>query len=232
MPCILDRIRQHGPRGDERGSTLVEVLAASAILTILVLGLSTLWTTVGRLSFDELLGQKAVFVLNGEMERLDSLYTTSSFGAGTRNSSTGYPSITNISGSGTRLSYDTSSVNASFVTKSLSTLQGNTAAVWETGSFSSTRNYVWLDQNRGILGRISWMEESLSLCGVAETGGQNIPCGCYSFSGFLGTILPGNCIELVLVLEYPFTVQSGAPVQMPNQTLRTITLSTIVGRRA
>jgi hypothetical protein len=227
MRCFLKR-----RRSDERGSTLVEVLAASAVLTVLVLGLSNLWVAVGGLSFNELLRQKAVFVLNGEMERLDALYTTSTFGAGTRESTSGYPAINNISGSGTRLSYDTSSVNASFVTKSLSTMQTNNSAVWETGGLFTTRNYVWLDQNRGILGRLSWMEESLSQCGVGEINGRNTPCGCYSFSGLLGTIIPGSCIEVVLVLEYPFTVQGGSPAQMPNQSLQTITLSTIVGRRA
>ena len=176
--------------------------------------------------FSQLLRQKAIFALNGEMERLNWLYTTSSFGAGTRLATSGYPTITNVSGSGSRLVYDTTSTNASFVVTSSASLQASNAAVWETGTGASTRNYVWLDQDRGILAQLSWSELPLSQCNAG--GGVNSACVCNAFSGSGN----GNCVQLLLVLNYPFIIQGGVAVQMPAQTAKTLTLRTIVGRRA
>jgi hypothetical protein len=236
MPACRNRRR----RSDEQGYLLIEVLAAMTILSILVLGLANLWSVLGGLSFSQLLRQKAVFALNGEMERLNWLYTTSSFGAGTRLATSGYPTISNVSGSGSRLVYDTTSTNASFVVTSSASLQASNSAVWETGNGASTRNYVWLDQDRGILAQLSWSELPLSQCKTG--GGTNLPCTCYPFLpilpvlDLLGILTVGvgigNCVQLLLVLDYPFTIQGGVAVQMPGQTLRTLTLRTIVGRRA
>jgi type II secretory pathway pseudopilin PulG len=223
MPACRNRRR----RSDEQGYLLIEVLAAMTILSILVLGLANLWSVLGGLSFSQVLRQKAVFVLNGEMERLNWLYTTSSFGAGTRLATIGYPTISNVPGSALRLVYDTTSTNASFVVTASASLQASNAAVWETGIATTARNYVWLDQDRGILARLSWIELPLSQCGNAG-GGVNLPCTCYPFLG-IGTSF---CLQLLLVLDYPFTIQGGVAVQMPGQTLRTLTLRTIVGRRA
>ena len=55
---------------DDEGSTLVEVMVASTVLSVVALGLVNAWTVMDRMSFDTLLRQKAVFVLNAEMERL------------------------------------------------------------------------------------------------------------------------------------------------------------------
>jgi len=222
MQCFLRR----AARSDDSGSTLIEVVAAAAILTVLVLGLSNLWTTVGGLTFSQILRQKAVFVLNGEMERLDALYASTNFGAGTRLSTQNYPVIANISNSGTRLVYDTTSSNASFVVTSVSALQASNSAVWEAGSGSSARNYVWLDQDRGIVARLSWMETPLMQCGAAA-GHSAFSCFCYGFSGFGASACP----EIILVIDYPYIIQGGTAVAMPNQNLKTLTLSTIVGRR-
>lgn len=225
MPACRNRHR----RSDEQGYLLVEVLAAMTILSILVLGLANLWSVMGGLSFSQLLRQKAVFALNGEMERLNWLYTTSSFGAGTRLATSGYPTLANVAGSGSRLVYDTTSTNASFVVTSSASLQASNSAVWETGTGANTRNYVWLDQDRGILAQLSWSELPMSQCGNAG-GNATSPCTCYAFSGS-GNV-NGNCLQLLLVLNYPFTIQGGVAGQMPGQTLKTLTLRTIVGRRA
>jgi prepilin-type N-terminal cleavage/methylation domain-containing protein len=214
-------------RRDDAGYSLIEVVAAMAILSVLVLGLTNLWSTLGQISFGELLRQKTVFALNGEMERLDALYTTTGFGAGIRVATTGYPAITNIAGSTNRLVYDTESTGVSFVVTSLAALQATNAAVWKTGFGLATRNYVWIDQDRGILGMLSWMEQPLT-CNNKPDGAPH-PCQCYQFSGGPG---PGTCITVMLVLNYPYTISGGAPAQMPGNTLKTLSLMTIMGRRA
>lgn len=238
MPACHNRRR----RSFEHGYTLIEVVVAMAILSILVLGLANLWSVLGGLSFSQLLRQKAVFALNGEMERLNWLYTTSAFGAGIRLATSGYPTIANVPGSGSRLVYDVASTNAGFLVTSSASMQASNSAVWETGIIAlNTRNYVWLDQDRGILAQLSWEEQPLSLCGNAG-GGTNLPCTCYPFLPILpvinllgiltiGTGI-GNCVQILLVLDYPFTIQGGVATQMPGQTLKTLTLRTIVGRRA
>jgi prepilin-type N-terminal cleavage/methylation domain-containing protein len=212
---------------DDAGYSLIEVVAAMAILSILVLGLTNLWSTLGQISFGELLRQKTVFALNGEMERLDALYTTTGFGAGIRMPTNGYTAITGIPGSQNRVIYDTKSTGVSFVVNSLAALQANNPAVWETGVGPATRNYVWIDQDRGILGMLSWMEQPLT-CNNKPDGAPH-PCQCYQFSGGPG---PGTCITVMLVLNYPYTISGGAPAQMPGNTLKTISLTTIMGRRA
>ena len=52
------------------GFTLVEVLAAGAVLSAVTLCAVRAWAVVDGLSFDLQLRQKAVFALNGEAERL------------------------------------------------------------------------------------------------------------------------------------------------------------------
>ncbi|MBT4490192.1 MAG: prepilin-type N-terminal cleavage/methylation domain-containing protein, partial [Rhodospirillaceae bacterium] len=61
-------------RTREDGFTLVEVLAATVITSILVLGLANLWTAVAGEVDGLTMRQKAIFVLNGQMERLTALY--------------------------------------------------------------------------------------------------------------------------------------------------------------
>ena len=61
------------------GFTLIEVLIGTVLIAILVLGLSGLWTTVNNQFLFLTLKQKAIFVLNGEMERLAALYRLTDF---------------------------------------------------------------------------------------------------------------------------------------------------------
>lgn len=63
----------------QRGVTLIEVMIALVLTSILVLGLSGLWANVSRQFLFLTLKQKAVFVLNGEMERLSALYRFTDF---------------------------------------------------------------------------------------------------------------------------------------------------------
>lgn len=98
------------PGHGEAGFTLVEVLAASAILSSIGLCIINLWSVGDQTTFDLLQRQKTVLVLNGEMERLAALYEKTPFGGNPITSTSGYPLLTNIPGSNSRLTYATNSV--------------------------------------------------------------------------------------------------------------------------
>jgi prepilin-type N-terminal cleavage/methylation domain-containing protein len=68
--------RFHG-RDDQAGMTLVEVMVAMVLVAILLVGMNALWVTISREVDSLVLRQKAIFRLNGEMERLVGLYSSS-----------------------------------------------------------------------------------------------------------------------------------------------------------
>lgn len=103
----------------QAGFTLVEVMAASALLSILAICVVRAWSVFDQMSFDNMLRQKAVFVLNGEMERLARMWNTSTFATSAKNAG-GYPAIPGITGSTIRYTYGTAMEAASFVTASSS----------------------------------------------------------------------------------------------------------------
>lgn len=236
MPCSPEPARN-----SDGGFTLVEVMAATAVLGVLVLCLANLWEVLDRMSFDLLLRQKAVLVLNGEMERLATLYDTTGFGAGTLLLSTGYTALAGIPGSATRLVYATNSTGINAVSNAASSLQTSDSAVWAYGSGSAMQNFVWLDSSRNLLARISWVTCAISAsttqtcwtvagagapappAPAAPTAGSSYACLNFSGSG------NGSCMLLTLILDYPWLLSNNAPVAMAHQS--TLTLNTIVGRR-
>lgn len=233
------------PAGDDhdQGFTLIEVIVAGAMLSVLVLCMVQTWAVCNRLSFDLLLRQKAVFVLGGEMERLAGLYNTTSFGALPPASSSGYPSLTNIPNSATRSTYPKGSLP--FVTNSVATFTTADTYVWASNSGGSgTPNFVWLDRDRGVIARLSWVgcavssgtvSNSAQACwteaGKVPKAPPGTPFACVPFSGYGGSGAKA-CQLLTLVLDYPYRLQNGTPVQDPQTAaLKTMTLNTIVGRR-
>ena len=245
MPCCPDRPAspRDGAQDGERGSTLVEVLAAAGILSAVVLCLANLWPTFDRLSFDLLLRQKAVMVLNGETERLAALYATTALGAATgfaanTPTTSGYAVLPNFTGSGAREAYvaNTSGLETTTATGTFLSAKSD-ATVLVTGSGTAMRNYVWLDRARGLAAQLSWVECGVSatlvtdcwngtLGGKKKTPKSSDPYDCYAFNGTDST---DQCRLVVVVLDYPFKVSaSGVPAAIGS---RTLTLSTIVGRR-
>ena len=221
--------------GDD-GFTIIEVMAAGALLSALGLCLISGGTVLDRLSYETLLRQKAVFVLNGEMERLAALYNKTSFGSNISTSTTGYTGITGITNSGTRATYTSSQTQVSFgVTTAASFTNAGTAssAVWLYQSGGATQNYVWLDQARGLLARVSWAscdvtDQTSTSCWV--TGGKQKnaknTAACYGYGG--GT---GVCDLITMFLDYPYVISGGAPKPLATATATTLSLSTVVGRR-
>lgn len=210
-------------RARQRGYSLMEVMIASVVLSIMVLGMSGFWyTAVGRAS-DLVLRQKAIFVLNAEMERISSLYVYTSFydeGGDGPQVTTGYDSLAGMPTG--RLIYppDVSDYTNSgdYVTTTVTTFQSTEFHVYLDDQFVSAndRTYVWLDRSRSIVGRISWATSPIT------TG------SCAEFDGGSGS---DNCLLLSVFLEYPYKFLSTGAVTAPAASAKqTLSLKTIVGR--
>lgn len=223
-------------RGRQRGFTLIEVMVASVILSVFVLGLSGLWQASSRRVEDLTVRQKAVFVLNAEMERLTALYGYTSFGDGGATTSTGYNDNSVLPASrlvypdgGTLLSIILGGPGQNFVTTSFNTFRTGPefrVFVVDSGLLgTSDRAYVWIDRERNVAGRLSWVTSEISVNSCE--GGDN--CSCHDFDGTDSWLFKRNCRTLELFLEYPYRPTStGAFVTPAN--VRTMSLRTIVGR--
>ena len=229
-------------RSPEDGFTLIEVMAAGAVLSAVVLCAVRGWAVMDQMSLDLQLRQKAVFALNGEAERLTALYTVGGFngsarkpsGPGTLQAVSGptYPALAGVTGSAARLTYATATTGPTFDTTSAATFSSATStdsAVWIYGNGPTTQNFVWLDRLRNIMARLSWVACPLSA--VPSPNGTGGPAG----SGLTGNTsavcwgstrasppnlcyaydaTPGGtpCSLVTLVLEYPYRLSGGVPV--------------------
>lgn len=214
--------------GDDTGFTLVEVMVAGTLLSVLALGLVNAWAVFDRLTFNNLMRQKAVFVLNGEMERLAAQYTTRQYTPAPR---TGYPSVPSLTDSDTRRIYAATD-GLPFTTNSVATFQGlDTTLVWLPGG-TPPANWVWLDPARSLVANLSWVS-----CPVTDRLGA----ACWEGSGKKGKLSkcyvppgpppppPTSCQLITVVLTYPYKLTQGSTT--PVGTTSTLTLSTIVGQR-
>lgn len=208
-----------GQDRDDSGFTLVEVMVAGVLLSVLALGLVNAWAVFDRLTFSNLLRQKAVFVLNGEMERLAAQYTLGQF---TPDQQTGYPALSSLTGSTKRATY-TAADNLSFTTTSLAAFQASDTPVWLPGGSPPT-NWVWLDRPRNLVANLSWVS-----CPVTDKLGA----ACWGQGGKTGATskcyrdVP--CQLVTVVLTYPYRLAGSAAT--PLGATSTLTLSTIVGQR-
>jgi prepilin-type N-terminal cleavage/methylation domain-containing protein len=230
MPWFLDR----RAAARDAGFTLVEVLVASGVLSVLVLCTVHLWAVCGRMAGDLLLRQKAVFVLDGEMERLAALYATTAFGALTLPQPTLDTSLNNIPNSAVRSTYPVGNPLTPFVTAAAGTFASADTYVWAPGLGAAARDYVWLDRGRAAMARISWIACPISAttlpdCWGGTAGKGKVPNGAYNCYPASGLAVAGTCQLLTLVLDYPYWLQNGAAVAGP--TVTTLTLNTVVGRR-
>jgi prepilin-type N-terminal cleavage/methylation domain-containing protein len=211
----------------QHGFSLIEVMTASMILSIFIVAIGACWITADRRVDDLVLRQKAIFAANGEMERLTTLYDTTSFGLLGPVSTTGYDGPAYLPAN--RMIYPNSLSGYSggpasdFTTTSTATFQGDPFAVYITSQLlpALNRSYLWVDQGEGVMARVSWKATSLSPASCV-VGGDG--CGCLSYLG----LLSGSCQRIDLFLEYPYRMVAGAPVA--GTTLQTVILSTIVGR--
>ena len=210
------------------GFTLIEVMTASMILAIFILGLGTSWVVADR-RVDALVNrQKTIFVANAEMERLTALYNLTNFGAAGAVTTTAYDGPAYLPA--TRLIYPSAlslyvGGGNDYTTTSASTFQtGSEFEVWIYAQLlpSSNRSFVWINRSENVMARLSWVVTNITpaQCVVGGDG-----CGCLNYLG----VLSGSCQKLDLFLEYPYRLTAGAPVA--GSPLQTVTLSTIVGRQ-
>jgi len=212
----------------QHGFSLIEVMTASMILSIFILAIGACWITADRRVNDLVLRQKAIFAANSEMERLTTLYDTTSFGLLGPVSTTGYDGPAFLPAN--RLIYPnalsgyTGGATSDFITSSAATFQsGDAFQVYINSQLlpSMNRSYLWMDQAQGVMARLSWIATNISPA-ACLVGGDG--CGCLSYIG----LLSASCQRIDLFLEYPYRMVSGSPVA--GSALQTVVLSTIVGR--
>jgi len=216
MRCCPDR---------QAGFTLIEVMAAGVILSVLALGLTQIWAIAGERSIENTVRQKAVFVLGGEMERLTALYNLTRFGATVTADTDGYSSPASFPDTRAIFRPSANALMASgadaFVTANVAVFESGADALVlldDDADNTADRNYVWIDRERGILGLLSWSEIDV----VPVGGGEAL---CFDFSGGAGGVA---CREISLYLEYPFRLKGGIPTA--ESFTEILPLKTIVGR--
>lgn len=205
-------------------------MAAGVILGVLTIGLTQVWAIAGERSLDATMRQKAVFVLNGQMERLNALYTLTGYGAAVAVDTTGYGSPAAYPDTRAVYRLNTNGfmggLLGDFVTDIVATFElgGDGMVLLDDQGGAGDRNYVWIDQDRNLLGRLSWSEIVIP----APTGGP--PSGTRLCFDFAGGAAGDNCREVALYLEYPFRLIGGAVVAQSEIDI--MPLKTIVGRRS
>lgn len=217
-------------RHRQGGFSLLEVMFASMILSVIILGVGGFWYAANSRVADLVLKQKAIFVLNAEVERLTALYVFTGFATDPANNpvtTTGYNGV----GPFTRLVYpiDLTSFmggGGNFVTTSANTFStGSEFLIWDNLGFLSSlnRTYVWIDKNRNLVGRLSWVDTPINIGSCI----QDNDCSCQRFDN--QSLNGGRCRRLDVYLEYPYRFAVSGTVTAPAQ-LETISIKTIAGR--
>ena len=223
------RSRLNRPRG-QSGFSLLEVMFASTILSVIILGVGGFWYAANSHVADLVLKQKAIFVLNAEVERLTALYVFTGFATDPANnpvSTTGYDGV----GPSTRLVYPSDLTplmggGNNFITTSANTFStGSEFLIWDKTDIlvPLNRTYVWLDKNRNLVGRLSWVATDI----VVPSCIQNADCSCQRYDNI--SLNGGRCQRLDVYLEYPYRFATSGTITAPAQ-LQTISIKTIAGR--
>ena len=201
------------------GFTLIEVLIAGVITSIMVLGLSTLWTVSAQQFLELTLRQKAIFVLDGNMSRLAAFYEWDADGYLGIPTKIGTANIGIIYGDNGAVEPFVTEVVADFETDQWAVFYNDQAA---TGSIADNdENYVWIDQDRNIVGKLFWVEEPPP--GPADVGHPFYNC---SGAGLR------SCREITLNIEFPYRwLGDGTVDTIDSFRTQTIDLKTIVGLR-
>lgn len=131
------------PTNSQTGFTLVEVMVGIVLTAILALGLTALWAFVGDEFLRLGLRQKAVFALNGEMERLAMVYR--------------FDNPTTEAVTANRLIYAFTHSFGSIIDKN-GDFQIGEIFYYDGGNGigPDDRNLVWLDEGKNIVAAISW----------------------------------------------------------------------------
>src|SRR6201996_2615579 len=148
-------------RQSQGGFTLIEVMTASIILAIFIVGLGTSWVVADRRVDKLVTRQKAIFIANAEMERLTALYNQTSFGVAGAVVTTAYDGPAYLPS--TRLIYPSpltpyvAGPGNDYTTTSATTFQtGSEFQVWVTSQLlpSANRSYIWISRSENVMARL------------------------------------------------------------------------------
>ncbi|MBF0107917.1 MAG: hypothetical protein HQL76_01900 [Magnetococcales bacterium] len=185
-------------------------MMGTVLLSFFVIGVSEFWSVLkGRLVRNSI-RQQAVFVLHGQMERLTAIYREDDGTYRTYGGTTGY----NAHHPDSEHSILTDSDNE-LVTDQVNDFILGVVFYLDMGvpgRSSSDRNVVWIDQEHGVAGTVSWV--------LTNVGQAN----CF----------PGvNCQKLQLFLDYPYWVETTGPVLQLRPSpdgIDTLRLDTLIGQ--
>lgn len=199
--------RKKSPSTVAAGFTLIEVMVGIVLAGILIAGLTSLWALVGEEFHRLTLRQKAVFALNGEMERLAVVYRLET------------PLTQTVTfGAESRLIYNAAHATGAIVDTNNDFLVGE--VFYHSAGGNGDRNLVWLDRAKNVVGNISWTAPNLQSVAVAESPvSQAQDCQATS------------CVLLTLYVEYPYRFDLATRNLQAMTPVRTISLKTIMGRK-
>jgi prepilin-type N-terminal cleavage/methylation domain-containing protein len=213
-------------RARQRGYSLFEVMAASIVLSVFILGVGSLYTRASVTVGDVVTRQKAMFVLNAEMERLTTLYFYTNFGVAGPGATDTYESAPLA-----RLIYPASvaayvpGAGNDFMAANAAAFAANDFLVWRVagGTANLDRTYVWIDRTRNVMGRLSWATTDIV---TPSCFGDD--CECFGYSGT--AFSESWCKILTLYIEYPYYFVAATGTVITPSRVNTMTLKTIVGR--
>lgn len=219
------------PLRQARGMTLIEIIVAIVITSILVIGLSGMWVLVDEQFLRIAQRERALLVLNGQLERLSALYRYDDFIGEQGTHSDDVASIaTSVELPATTVSrqiYRADPTNPGLagllITETANANVTKAAFADETqilfmdtvvaANDINELNVVWLDRALNFTAKFSWHLETLPVANP-----------CFDVTG--------NCFLLVAKLEYPFRfIENTDPAQAINNQSESLELRTVVGRR-
>ncbi|PCI40839.1 MAG: hypothetical protein COB46_05925 [Rhodospirillaceae bacterium] len=163
----------------ERGFTLIEVMVGMVLASILVMGLTSLWSVITTQFQDLNYRQRAVFALNGEMERLSAIYASNTL-----------PTVTAVGSTGRFVYSDTVAFvhPAANIATFVGTYDGKLLYFDGIAGTTDDRNLVWIDYNKQIVGKLTWENAN-----YLNIGSQCVIGG-----------LSNQCNLITMHIEYPF----------------------------
>ncbi|CAK0773429.1 putative Prepilin-type N-terminal cleavage/methylation domain-containing protein [Gammaproteobacteria bacterium] len=220
--------------------TLIEVMVGVVLTSILVLALSGTWAMVSDEFFKLTLKQKAIFILNGETERLVAAFRYKDLSTNNwlkRNSNYVNPSTGASINSPWQINptlryvYDQDTTDSDLATSdpqnilTTTTTNMSDSQIFVYTANSTYYNIVWLDRERNITATLSW--------DFSQAVGPNAAdCKWGSGPGMVDTddTTGNHCRVLIVYLRYPFRYQSDEiPIAAVMGPTTEISLQTIVG---
>ncbi|HAT49644.1 MAG: prepilin-type N-terminal cleavage/methylation domain-containing protein [Nitrospirae bacterium] len=204
------KLKRYRRTAVQRGISLIEVMMGIVLLSLFVIGVAEFWAVFKGQLVQNTIRQQAVFVLHGQMERIVAIYRQPDESYQIYGLTTDY----NADHPDTSHSILVDSPNG-LVTSDRNDFAQGVIFFQDTGIFgpsSKDRNVVWIDQEHGVAGYLSWV-----LAGIGQAN-------CY----------PGvYCQELKIYLDYPYWVEKNDMILQLRPSpdgIDTLRIDTLVGQ--